>query len=78
MISMTYDLAKISMTTLMELMEPEFRAGIVNGHSAVIALSTPINSIDDEARMRLDAALTAFPDLSAGLEQAGIARTGSR
>jgi len=49
----------------------EFKAGISHGHSAVIALSTPINASDDAARARLQALLAAIPDLSGSLRKAG-------
>jgi exosortase A len=51
----------------------ELRAALAHGHSAVIALSTPITSSADNARGRLAATLAAFPDLSAALRKVGDA-----
>jgi exosortase A len=49
----------------------ELESGIFHGHSAVVALSTPITASEDEARARLGGALAAFGDLSAGLTKVG-------
>ncbi len=52
----------------------EFKSGIVHGHSAAFALSTPITSTNEDARARLAALLAAFPGLSDSLEKAGQAQ----
>jgi exosortase A len=51
----------------------EFKSGIVHGHSAVLAFSTPITSTTAEARQRIEAAVAAYPDLSASLTKVGDA-----
>ena len=56
----------------------EFQAGITHGHSAVIALSTPVTSTSEDARARLRVALAALPDLPGVLRKAGDAPAQSR
>jgi exosortase A len=49
----------------------ELESGVFHGHSAIVALSTPITGSEDEARAKLGSALAAFGDLSGGLTKVG-------
>jgi hypothetical protein len=49
----------------------EFRAGMMHGHSAILVLSTPITSSDEEARARLASFLKSRSGLASGLARAG-------
>jgi len=49
----------------------EFQSGVVRGHSAVVAFSTPITISTQDARQRLAKLVASFGNLSAGLSRVG-------
>jgi len=56
----------------------EFQSGITRGHSAVVALSTPITVSTQDARQRLGTLVASFGNLSAGLSRVGSSSASNR